>query len=163
MFADLAGESFTNYHMRDDSLIFTGCAVKRPKENPARFKVTPVPANTPPLEAPEQKGDLLIHDLWQNGTNSVHGRRVVNTYAKSHLTKTPAKCLKVSYQDKKKIYLEACLQQRQHFHPFVASVDGLLGVEVTATLKRIARHLENKWWRPYSRTCEYVKSKVAIT
>ena len=36
---------------------------------------------------------------------------------------------------KKKIYLEACLQKRPHFSPFVASVDGLLGVEAKAILK----------------------------
>ena len=43
------------------------------------------------------------------------------------------------------MYLEDCLQQRRHFSPFVASVDGLLGVEATATLKRIAIRLDTKW------------------
>ena len=61
------------------------------------------------------------------------------------------------------MYLEACLQQRQHFSPFVASVDGLMGVEATATLKRIASCLATKWRQPYSKTCVYVKSRVAIT
>ena len=36
---------------------------------------------------------------------------------------------------KKRMYLEACLQQRCHSFPFVASMDGLLGVEATETLK----------------------------
>ena len=36
------------------------------------------------------------------------------------------------------MYLEACLQQRRQFSPFVASVDGLLGVEAMATPKRLA-------------------------
>ena len=61
------------------------------------------------------------------------------------------------------MYLEACLQQRQHFSPFVASVDGLLGVEVTATLKRLASCLATKWKQSYSKTCGYVKSRIAIT
>ena len=39
------------------------------------------------------------------------------------------------------MYLEACLQQRRHFSPFIASVDGLLGVEATNTLKRIVSRL----------------------
>ena len=64
---------------------------------------------------------------------------------------------------KKKMYLEACLQQRRHFYPFVASVDGLLGVEATANLKMIASSLATKWRKPYSKTCGYVKSRVAIT
>ena len=61
------------------------------------------------------------------------------------------------------MYLEAYLQQRQHFSPFVALVDGLLGVEATATLKRIASRLATKWRLPYPKTCGYIKSRVAIT
>ena len=61
------------------------------------------------------------------------------------------------------MYLEACLQQRQHFSPLAALVHGLLGVEATATLKNIASRLATKWRQPYSKTCGYVKSRVAIT
>ena len=61
------------------------------------------------------------------------------------------------------MYLEACLQQRRHFSPFVALVYGLLGVDATATLKRIPSCLATKWRQPYSKTCGYVKSRVAIT
>ena len=98
-------------------LIFEGCTVKRPKENPSRSKATTVPASTPPLEATEHKGDLLIHELWQNGTDSVHGMGVVNTDAKSHSANTPEKFLQELEQVKKKMYLEACLQQGRHFSP----------------------------------------------
>ena len=73
------------------------------------------------------------------------------------------KCLYEAENGKKKMYLEAFLQLRRHFSPFVASVDGLLGVEATATLKRIASHLSTKWRQPYSKTCGYVKSRVSIT
>ena len=61
------------------------------------------------------------------------------------------------------MYLETCLRQRRHFSPFVASVDGLMGVEATATLKRIASLLATKWRQPYSKTCGYVKGRMAIT
>ena len=67
--------------------------------------------------------------------------RFVKTGVKSHKGETPEKCLQEAERLMKKMYLEACLQQRQHFSPFVASVEGLLGVEVTATLKRIASRL----------------------
>ena len=69
--------------------------MKRPKANLSRFKsisVT-VTTTTTTLEAMEQKGDLLIRDLWQNGTGSVHDMRIVNTDAKYHLAKTLEKCL----------------------------------------------------------------------
>ena len=61
------------------------------------------------------------------------------------------------------MYLEACLQQRRHFSRFVALVDGLLGVDATATLKRLASRLATKWKQSYSKTCGYVKSRIAIT
>ena len=55
--------------------------------------------------------------------------RVVNTDAKSHSAKKPYKCLQEVERGKKRMYLETCLQQRSHLSSFVASVDGLLGVE----------------------------------
>ena len=61
------------------------------------------------------------------------------------------------------MYLDGCLQQHRHFYPFVASVDGLMGVEATATLKRLASRLATKWKQPYLKTCGYVKSSIAIT
>ena len=77
--ADLADKAFTPAHVHQDPLIFTGFDLKRPKSNPDRSKTT---SATPMLDATEQKGDLLIRDLWQNRTNSVHDMRVVNTDAK---------------------------------------------------------------------------------
>ena len=89
--------------------------------------------------------------------------RVVNTEAKSHSEKPLDKCLQESERENKRIYLEACLQQRRHYPPFVASVDGFLGVEAEATLKRIASRLTTKWRQTYSRTRGYVKSRIDTT
>ena len=61
------------------------------------------------------------------------------------------------------MYLETCLQQRRHFSPFVASVDGLLGVEATITLKRLASRLATKFKQSYSKACGYIKIMIAIT
>ena len=44
-------------------------------------------------DATEQKGDLLLWYLWQNGTDSVHDMQVMNTDAESYWEKTPEKCL----------------------------------------------------------------------
>ena len=44
-------------------------------------------------EVTEHTGDLLIRDLWQDGTSSVHDMCVVNTDAKSHMAKAPEKSL----------------------------------------------------------------------
>ena len=61
------------------------------------------------------------------------------------------------------MYLEACLQQRQHFSTLVASVDGLLEVEAKAALERIASRLETKCQQLYSKMCRYVNSRIDIT
>ena len=111
--AYLSSKAFTPTHVSDDPLIFVGCAVKRPKANPAISKATKATSSMLPLEATEQKGDLLIYELWKNGTDNVHGMHILNTYAKSHSEKTPEKCLQESEWAKKKMYLGACLQQRQ--------------------------------------------------
>ena len=61
------------------------------------------------------------------------------------------------------MYLENFLQQRQHFSPFLASVDGLLGVEATSTLKMLASRPATKWKQSYPKKCKYFKSRIAIT
>ena len=87
--------------------------MSRTKPTPAG-STKPKPTRETPA-APEdidQKGDLLIRDLWKYGTDSVHDMRVVNTDALSYLKKAPEKCLHEAEKGKKKMYLEACLQQR---------------------------------------------------
>ena len=78
---------------------------------------------------------------------------VENTDALTYQLKKPEKCLHEEEKGKKKMYLEACFQQRRHFSPFVASVDKLLRVEAMAALKRIASRLATKWKQSYSKTC----------
>ena len=146
--AALVGKAFTPLHVRDDLLIFADCAVKGPKVKPARTSGSIDRNGAPMPEATEQKGDLLIRETWQNGTYSVHNMRVVDTDAKSHHMKTPEKTLQKVEREKKRMYLEACLQQRRNFSPFVALMDGFLGMEATATLKRISSRLTTKWRQP---------------
>ena len=111
---DLAGRSFTPSHVCNDPLIYQSCAVMRSKAQPARLSDKTKQGDSPP-EATEQKVDLLIRDLWANGTDSVHDMRVVNTYAKSYWEKSPKRCLEEAERSKKKMYLKACLHQHQHF------------------------------------------------
>ena len=58
--------------------------MKRPKEKLDRTKGTTVLDDTPMIEDTEQKGDLMIRDLLQNGTESVQDIRIVNIDHKSH-------------------------------------------------------------------------------
>ena len=130
-------------HVRDDPKFFTSRAMHGGKAK-AKGK------GAPPQYKGELKGDLLIRYLWTQVTESIHNVHVVNTDAVSYKYKTPEKCLDTADRDNKKNYLHACIKESQHFTPFVASVDGLLGVEVEATLKCIASHLATKWKGSYS-------------
>ena len=71
--------------------------------------------------------------------------QVVNTDTQSHRTKNPERCLQEAERGKNRVYLEARIQQRRHFSPFSALVDGQLGVEVTETLKSLAIFLATNW------------------
>ena len=137
--------------------------MKTLKANTARTIGSTDPDNAPNPEATDQKGDLLICDIWQNGTDSVHDIFVVDTDAKFHSGKPPEKCLQEAEKVKKRMYLEACLQQRRRFSPFVASMDGLLGMEAMDTLKRIASCLTTKCRQTYLRMCGYTKISIVIT
>ena len=85
--------------------------MSRTKPKPAGSKLTTPPdAKTEAPDVTEQKGDLLIGDLWQQGIDSVHDMRVVNTDALSYVHRSPEKCLHEANGGKKNMYLEACLQ-----------------------------------------------------
>ena len=83
---DLSRKFFNTIHMRDDPLIFTGHVVQRSKCQQAGTIHTP---SKKMPEATEQNGNILIHDLWQNGTDSVHDMGGMNTDVKYFFAKTP--------------------------------------------------------------------------
>ena len=89
--------------------------------------------------------------------------RVINIDAKSYLLRLPEKCLVTSEQENERKYFYSCLQQLQHFYPFVVSIGGMLSVEDKDTLKRLACRLSTKWKQTYSQKCGYVWSRLAIT
>ena len=90
--------------------------------------------------------------LWTQCTDSINDMHVVSTDAIYYQSKTSENCLKYSNHEKKKKYLNACLNERLHLNPFVASVNGLLGVKAEATLKHITICLIKHWKEPYSLT-----------
>jgi hypothetical protein len=68
--------------------------------------------------------------------------------AKSNRSRAPGKVLAQHKREKKKKYLEPCLEQRWHFTPFVVSTDGLLGKEAKRLLKHFSALLLEKWEKP---------------
>jgi hypothetical protein len=74
--------------------------------------------------------------------------------------KTPqtVKVLAQHEREKMKKYLEACLERRRHFTPFVVSADGMIGKEAKVMMKRLSALLAEKWPKPYSKVCGYVNA-----
>ena len=87
----------------------------------------------------------MIRYLWMQGADSIHDMHVVNTDAVSYQFKTLEKCLETAEREKKKNYLQYLLDKYRQLTPFVASVDGFLGVEAEATLKGISSRQAQKW------------------
>ena len=85
--SDLSGKAITPSHVRNDPLFYSGHAVKRTKAAPARANEDSGQTKVKQPEVTEQKGDLLIWDLCQEVTDSVHDMPVVNTDAPTHLKK----------------------------------------------------------------------------
>ena len=66
-------------HQTEEDCIYSDRAVKGTNAAPVGENGDSGQPTAQPQEFKEQKGDLIIRDLWQQGTNSVHNMRVVNT------------------------------------------------------------------------------------
>eukprot|EP00957_Ditylum_brightwellii_P055107 4177191-Ditylum_brightwellii.AAC.1 len=71
----------------------------------------------------------MIHHMWKRQVNTVIDIRITDTDAKSHILRPLEILLAAQEKEKKGKYLNACLEQNQHFSPYVVSVDGMLGKE----------------------------------
>jgi hypothetical protein len=115
-----------------------------------------------PMDDNENKGDVLIRGLWEKGTDCIIDVRVTDTDAPSYIKTSPAKALETAERAKKKKHLQACLDQRRHFSPFVVSVDGLLGKEAKTVLKVLASKMATKAGKPYSSVMGFVRARFSI-
>jgi hypothetical protein len=66
--------------------------------------------------------------------------RITINHFKSYCKRTPAKVLETHEKEKKRKYLGPCLEQRQHFTPFVCSVDGMALLSRIRLRQRLAEH-----------------------
>jgi hypothetical protein len=107
----------------------------------------------------EDRGDVLIRGFWARGTDCIID---VRTDAKSNRSKDPHKVLEAHEREKKRKYLEPCLEQRRHFTPFVVSTDGLIGREAKTMLKELSALLAEKLGKSFSQVCGYVNARMSI-
>ena len=129
----LCAQALTPAAVSDKPLIHSG----RDLQVRANSEGTEVP--------PENRGDVAAHGFWRRGVTTIFDVRITDTDAPSYRNRDPAKVLAAHKKEKMDKYLEDCLACRRHFTPLVFSVDGLLGVEATAALNRLAVTLSAKW------------------
>jgi hypothetical protein len=106
------------------------------------------------------QGDLLLRGIWERQTHCVVDVCIANIDSGSYLSSTPEEVL--YQQEKEKKYLQACLDQRRKFTPFVSSTDGLMGREATALVKRLASMTASRWRTTYLKVCGYFKAQMSI-
>ena len=128
---------------------------------PAHANIDSSRANPPPGKVFE-RGDVLVHGLYDRHTSCIIDVRVTDTDQPSYLSSTPAKAIAKQERAKKKQYLESCLEERRHFAPYVVDTYGLLGEEAKAFNKRIGSMLAEKWKSPYSAVMGFVNARVSI-
>ena len=109
-----------------------------------------------------ERGDILIHGFYEKQTSCIIDVRVTDSDSPSNLSALPEKVLLRHEKEKKKKYLEACIEERRHFSPYVCDCYGLLGEEAKAVNKKLAAKLANKWKAPYSATCGFINARISI-
>ena len=90
------------------------------------------------------RSDISAHSFWKQGTTAVVDILIVNLDAGSYLCMTPEKALAKAENEKKGLYLQACLDRRRTFTRMVYSVDGITVAVALATQKRLAALLSYK-------------------
>ena len=123
---------------------------------------SPTPASTPQQVDNAERGDLLVQGLWNRSTSCILDVRVTNTDAPSYLSASTSKVIERQEREKKKKYLEACLEERRHFTPYVVDCFGSLGEEARAVNQRLASKLARKWRVHYSVTMGYVNARISV-
>ena len=75
---------------------------------------------------------------------------------------SPAKVLANAEKIKKAKYLKHCLRKNWHFSPFVVSIDGMLGVEASMILKKIAEDQAAKMDVPKSVVINWLRTQISF-
>eukprot|EP00957_Ditylum_brightwellii_P159101 12109091-Ditylum_brightwellii.AAC.1 len=108
-------------------------------------------------------GDLMIRHLWKRQTDCILNIHITDTDAKSYISSSVESVLAAQEKEKKDKYIQACLEQRHHFSPFVVSADGMLGHEASMVFKQISRKLAEKWDCSRSYAANYVKTAMSLS
>eukprot|EP00957_Ditylum_brightwellii_P062049 4708624-Ditylum_brightwellii.AAC.1 len=114
------------------------------------------------LETEDATVQVPGEEFWKRGTTSIFDVRITNLDTPSHQCTEPEKVLTKAEKEKKKKYLDDCLQRRRTFTPLVYLADGMTGDEVKAAERCMASHLSNKLKHEYLKMCGFVRVRMAL-
>jgi type II secretory pathway predicted ATPase ExeA len=103
---DLTCRALTPSAVRDKPKIYTS----RPAVELRTSDQNPVIRNLHKHQE-EERGGVLICGLWKKGTDAIIDVRITDLYAKSNIPRSPMKVLEGHEREKKRKYLESCLEQ----------------------------------------------------
>ena len=149
--AHLCSQAFQPSRVSDEPLIHLG--------QPTRAQGSSG-ANTPPKEL---RGDVAVTNFWTRERTTIFDIQVVCPHAAAYAGRTVHSLLKRAQEVKKSKYLQACLDQRRDFTPLVLSTEGTPSPECDRAIRRLAVLLSQKWDRPYSETCSYVRARISVS
>jgi hypothetical protein len=148
----LAGKAFTPSAICGKPLL-QGCGA----ENTKTCRTNCASANKPVNK--DDHGDILLLGSWARGTECIVNVQVTDTDAPSYQTRSPVSVLKLQEKEKKWKYLEACLEQRRHFTPFVVLTDGMMGRKAST----FAKAFQPSWPRSgRNLTCGYANISILV-
>ena len=157
--AYLGGRALAPSAVRNEPLIYPGAPSTRASSSNDSSEDSAPDEDQTDGDLRDLRGDLLIRGAWAPGTDLI---RVVDSDAKSYISRDPSLVLKQHEQEKKNKYLQPCIDQRRHFTPFVVSTDVLIAMEGKNLLKMLALQMSKKTQRPYSDVCGFVTARMSI-
>jgi hypothetical protein len=107
--------------------------------------------------------DLGVRGVWAPQTMALFDIRVTDTDATSYTTHSIQSVLSNAETAKKAKYAEACQQRRASFTPIIVSVDGALGTEAKAFIKRLSVLLAMKWEKNQATTCSWIRTRLSFS
>ena len=76
--------------------------------------------------------------------------------ANSHMNTTVEKILERQEKEKKKKFLQSCLERRRYFTPFMTTTDGLMRKGAQSFIATLATLRAKKWRNLYSQVMAYL-------
>ena len=164
----IASESFPKSAITREPQLSATAAPTLPTAHPihAALPVAPDPPQQPPVPVAATpahlRGDLGIRGLNELGTTAIIDVRVVNLDSPSLITRAAPSVIQSTEDTKISKYQPICQSRRESFHPFVVSVDGMLGPQSVKILQQLAQHQSDNVQRPYSVVMHHLRQRTAL-